>query len=126
MRLCRFDADRLGVLRGDKVIDVTSALESIPAVRWPFDPGDLLIANLDRLRGTLEYLSNTETTSRHLVDCALKSPIAKPSKNIGATKNYYDADSDGEPALSTLSRDGLFLKASSSVIGPSEGVELTL
>src|SRR5687767_3927375 len=45
MRLCRFDTDRVGVLRGDKVVDVTSVLDSIPAARWPIDPGDLLITN---------------------------------------------------------------------------------
>ena len=36
MRICRFDDDRLGVVRGDRVHDVTSVLDRLPAVRPPF------------------------------------------------------------------------------------------
>ncbi len=35
MRFCRFNNDRLGVVRGDLVHDVTPVLEKLPAVRWP-------------------------------------------------------------------------------------------
>ena len=128
MRVCRFDADRLGLLRGDKVVDITSVLDSMPAARWPVDPGDLLIANFDRLRGMMDHLAD-ESVSRHLADCALKSPIANPSKIIGAPRNYREPTDDqaqGDLPLSTLERDGLFLKASTSLIGPSEGIELSL
>lgn len=129
MRLCRFDADRLGVLRGDMVVDVTSALDSIPAARWPIEPGDLLIANLDRLRGMIEHLAN-QGTPRHLADCALKSPVANPTKILGVPKNYHepapDLSDEGVRPVSTLEQTGLFVKATSSLIGPSEGIELTL
>ncbi len=123
MRLCRFDTDRLGVLRGDKIVDVTSALDSIPAVRWPLDPGDLLIANLDRLRGMIEHLAD-EGVSRHLADCALKSPVANPSKIIGAPKNYSEPGNT-ELMVNTLERDGLFIKATTALGGPSDGIELS-
>jgi 2-keto-4-pentenoate hydratase/2-oxohepta-3-ene-1,7-dioic acid hydratase in catechol pathway len=125
MRLCRFDTDRLGVLRGDQVVDVTSVLDSIPAARWPFDSGDLLIANLDRLRGMIEHTA-LSGVPRHLADCSLKSPVASPSKILGALKNYHEPADDADYPVSTLERDGLFLKATSSLIGPSEGIELTL
>jgi len=124
MRLCRFDADRLGVLRGDMVVDVTSALDSIPAVRWPIDPGDLLIANLDRLRGLIEQLADSGVP-RHLADCALKSPVANPSKILGAPKNYSEPG-HAELMVNSLERDGLFIKATSALAGPSDGIELTL
>ncbi len=123
MRLCRFDTDRVGVLRGDRVVDVTSVLESIPASRWPIDPGDLLIANFDRLRGVIEQTA-LSGVQRHLADCALKSPVANPSKILGALNNYHEPADDADYPVSTLDRDGLFLKASSSIAGPSEGVEL--
>ena len=125
MRLCRFDTDRIGVLRGDMVVDVTTVLDSIPAARWPLDPGDLLIANFDRLRGLIDSTA-LSGVPRHLADCALKSPIANPSKILGALKNYHEPADDADYPVSTLDRDGLFLKASTSVIGPSEGIELTL
>jgi 2,4-didehydro-3-deoxy-L-rhamnonate hydrolase len=124
MRLCRFDTDRLGVLRGDMVVDVTSALDSIPAVRWPIEPGDLLVANLDRLRGLLENLANSGVP-RHLADCALKSPVANPSKIIGAPKNYSEPGATEEP-VNVLERDGLFIKATTAVSGPADGIELTM
>jgi 2-keto-4-pentenoate hydratase/2-oxohepta-3-ene-1,7-dioic acid hydratase in catechol pathway len=124
MRLCRFDTDRLGVLRGDKVVDVTSALDSIPAVRWPIDPGDLLFANLDRLKGMIEHLAD-EGLPRHLADCALKSPVANPSKIIGAPKNYSEPGNT-EERVNMLERDGMFIKATTAVGGPSDGIELTL
>jgi 2-keto-4-pentenoate hydratase/2-oxohepta-3-ene-1,7-dioic acid hydratase in catechol pathway len=123
MRLCRFDADRLGVVRGDRVLDVTSVLDSIPSTRWPIEPGDLLISNLDRLRGMIDHLSEGGVP-RWLSDCSFKSPVANPSKILGAPKNYREPGD--ETIGSTLERDGLFLKATSSLIGPSEGIELSL
>ena len=32
MKICRFDFDRLGVVDGDVVIDVTAALDAMPAL----------------------------------------------------------------------------------------------
>jgi 2-keto-4-pentenoate hydratase/2-oxohepta-3-ene-1,7-dioic acid hydratase in catechol pathway len=125
MRLCRFDSDRLGVLRGDMVVDVTTVVDSLPGAIWPVDPGDMLIASFERLRSYIE--SEAEAgPARHLADCSLKSPVANPTKIIGALKNYHEPADDADYPLSTLERDGLFLKATSSLIGPSEGIELTL
>ena len=70
------------------VVDVTTVLDSIPAARWPLDPGDLLIANFDRLRGLIDSMA-LSGVPRHLADCALKSPVANPSKILGALKNYH-------------------------------------
>ena len=41
MKLCRFDDDRLGVVDGDTILDVTSVLDLMPSYRLPlprFDP----------------------------------------------------------------------------------------
>jgi 2-keto-4-pentenoate hydratase/2-oxohepta-3-ene-1,7-dioic acid hydratase in catechol pathway len=125
MRLCRFDSDRLGVLRGDMVVDVTTVVDSLPGAIWPVDPGDMLIASFERLRSYIE--SEAEAgPARHLADCSLKSPVANPTKIIGALKNYHEPADDADYPVSTLDRDGLFLKATSSLIGPSEGIELSL
>ena len=40
MRFCRFDDNRLGVVKGDMVHDVTAVLDDLPALRWPLPPGD--------------------------------------------------------------------------------------
>ena len=49
MRLCRFEDDRLGVVDGTTVRDVSAALDALPAVTWPVPPGDALIAHLPAL-----------------------------------------------------------------------------
>ena len=74
MRICRFDNDRLGLVKADEVLDVTPALEVIPQQRWPIALGDPLIANLDRV---LERVRALEATAprRKLAEVKLKSPV---------------------------------------------------
>ncbi|MFN0160690.1 MAG: FAA hydrolase family protein, partial [Burkholderiales bacterium] len=43
MRICRFNTNRLGIVDGDTVIDVTAALEVIPPQRYPLPTHDLMI-----------------------------------------------------------------------------------
>ena len=38
VKLCRFNDDRLGLVEGDQVADVTGAIEVIPPARWPSAP----------------------------------------------------------------------------------------
>jgi hypothetical protein len=38
MRVCRYDDDRLGLVEGDQVADVSGALDLLPAVRWRCAP----------------------------------------------------------------------------------------
>ena len=49
MRLCRFDDNRLGIVDGESVRDVASALEVLPHVRYPLPKHDPLIANLPQV-----------------------------------------------------------------------------
>src|SRR5678810_1487028 len=44
MRLCRFGENRLGIVGGHVVRDVTPALDVIPASRYPFPPGDMPVS----------------------------------------------------------------------------------
>ena len=57
MRLCRFDENRLGVVVGERVHDVSEALGRLPAARYPFPPHDALIAGLEALCPELERLA---------------------------------------------------------------------
>ncbi|HEY5380340.1 MAG TPA: hypothetical protein VIJ78_12495 [Pseudolabrys sp.] len=38
MQLCRFNDNRLGLVEGDRVKDVTAALDVLPSVRYPLPP----------------------------------------------------------------------------------------
>jgi hypothetical protein len=75
MRICRFDDDRLGLVKGDEVLDVTPALEVIPQQRWPLAPGDPLIANFERVLERVRALESG-APRRKLAGVKLKSPVA--------------------------------------------------
>lgn len=123
MRLCRFDNDRLGLVRGERIIDVSAALHSVPVVYWPLPPGDLLVANLTRLRGPIQHMEK-DSDQRLVHECALRSPIANPTKILCAPLNYRDTGDTSVPD-GVLERDGLDLKAVTALTGPADGVELT-
>jgi 2-keto-4-pentenoate hydratase/2-oxohepta-3-ene-1,7-dioic acid hydratase in catechol pathway len=131
MRLCRFDDDRLGVVQGTTVRDVSAALDALPARRWPLPPGDPLIANFSQLRPRIDALLDNAPI-RPLSDVKLKSPIANPNKLIGAPINYNDHIEESKKdqgiahgrEIKTIGDWGLFLKANSALVGPSEGVAL--
>jgi len=134
MKICRFNhkslgENRIGVVRDGTVLDVTAALESLPAYRYPFPLGDQLVANLDSLRPRMEKLADG-ATGVPAADVAFLSPVANPTKIIGVPQNYEEhaqeatADhgiSQGRPRRK-MEDQGLFLKANSALIGPSEGV----
>lgn len=129
MRLCRFDNDRLGLVRGDAVHDVSAVLEALPAHRWPFPPGDPVIANLDRLRPEIERIA-ASAPARPIASVIVKSPIANPGKIIGAPVNYQkhldesraDRGINFGNEVKEIGYYGLFLKAGSALVGPGEGV----
>lgn len=131
MRICRYDDNRVGLVRGDQVFDATAGLDILPAMRWPVPPGDALVAHLDVLAPALEAAAN-DSPPVPLDSVALKSPVANPTKIIGAPVNYYkhqeEAIADSEINLGreikTIDTYGLFMKANSSLVGPSEGVDL--
>lgn len=117
MKLCRFDDNRLGLVDGETVADVSAALDILPAVRWPAPHGDRLIANLDAVRAEVERIAAAAKRVA-LSDVKLLSPVANPTKVIGAPTNYAkhidEAQADPEISLgrepSTIETNGLFLK----------------
>jgi len=123
MRLCRFGDNRLGLVEHDGLRDVTAALDVIPAHRYPFPPGDLLIANLETLTARARELA--KTAAPMAVDStSLLSPVANPSKIIGAPMNYRTGQDDA--AVAAALSIGLFLKANGSLAGPSDGIALRM
>jgi 2-keto-4-pentenoate hydratase/2-oxohepta-3-ene-1,7-dioic acid hydratase in catechol pathway len=131
MRLCRFDSDRLGVVKDDMVFDVTAALDVLAAATYPLPRVDLLIQNLDRVRGRIEEILPS-ATAHALADVTLLSPVANPGKLVAAPVNYRkhldearaDAAIHHNSQVAEIQRVGLFLKANSSLVGPSAGVAI--
>ncbi|MEI9965960.1 MAG: fumarylacetoacetate hydrolase family protein [Caulobacteraceae bacterium] len=129
VKLCRFDQDRVGVVRGEGVVDVTDLFDREP--RWPLPPGDWMVRQmLDRLPQIARAAEDGEPFP--LAEARLESPVAAPGKIIGAPINYRahidEAHADQGigfgRAFADLKAHGLFLKAQSCLIGPSDEVRL--
>ena len=132
MKICRFDDDRIGLVQEDKsVLDVTGALDVLPLMKWPVPLGDSFILNLETLTSEMQRLA-PDAPSVSLSDITLKSPVANPSKIIGAPINYQkhideSVTDDGivsSRPISHISDWGMFLKANSALVGSGEGVAL--
>lgn len=131
MRLCRYDDDRLGLVKGEEVLDVSEAIGVIPQTRWPVPPGDALIAHLDAVRAEVAKLEGS-VSAKPIKEVTLKSPVANPTKVIGAPVNYakHIEESQADPQIAPgqkilgIEDYGPFLKANSSLVGPGEGVAL--
>ncbi|MGC2519857.1 MAG: fumarylacetoacetate hydrolase family protein [Burkholderiales bacterium] len=133
MKICRFDDDRLGVVQGTEVFDVTPALAEIPQQRWPLAQGDPLILNLERVLAAAKKLLPS-APGKPVSAVKLKAPVANPSKIIAAPINYNDhiAESIKDPGIAHgrtniakgIGDWGLFLKANSSLIGFGEEIRL--
>ena len=131
MRLCRFGDGRLGLVEGATVKDVTAALDILPAYRYPLPTSDMLISNLDRVAERIRAIAPS-STSLPLDGLRLLSPVANPGKIVGAPVNYQkhldeargDAELHHDNQIAVIHRTGVFLKANSSLVGPSEGIAL--
>src|SRR5882672_842696 len=124
MRLCRFGEDRLGVVDGDQVRDVTAALDELPSYRYPLPAGDMLMANLEAIAARATGIAKSNAPAS-LEGVPLLSPVANPSKIIGAPVNYRKGGED-DAAIAAAMSVGLFLKANGSLAGPSEGIALRM
>ena len=109
MKICRFDDNRVGVVRGDQVIDITATA------------GDALVPPLP---ANLEGLPKKPLSAVKLL-----SPVRNPGKIIAAPVNYKAHIEEMKKAnispgfnIWDIEKAGLFLKATSSLIGPSQGI----
>ena len=131
MRFCRFGDRRLGLVEGESVRDVTAALEVLPRYSYPLPGHDVFIANLDAVAARARTLA-TDAPVLALSELTLLSPVANPGKIIAAPVNYQKHLNEvrDNPQLHgnnpghtfTIQSAGLFLKATSSLVGPGQGV----
>jgi 2,4-didehydro-3-deoxy-L-rhamnonate hydrolase len=130
MKICRFNDNRIGVVRGDTVHDITPLFQKLGEPGWPYPPYDWIIGNFERVQDQIEgALRNADTVA--LSAAKLRAPVANPGKIIGAPINYRDhideANADQQIAhgktFTTLEQFGLFIKAPTSLNGPGGVVE---
>lgn len=132
MKICRFNDNRVGVVDGTTVRDVTDVVASLPEMRWPLPRGDMFIERLPELRGAIE--ERARKAEAYSIDSVrLLSPVANPGKIVAAPVNYklhLDESREDEAInfgshVKTIEECGVFLKATSSLIGASDRVAVT-
>lgn len=129
MRICRFNDNRLGVVRDNQVHDVSDVLGDLPELKWPVPNGDHFFNNLAKMQPLMEALANY-IPGIPLADVKLLSPVANPGKIIAAPVNYKlhldesreDKQINFGTHVKTIDDYGVFLKASSSLIGAGDSV----
>src|SRR3981081_3776766 len=121
MKIASFDQQRIGIVDGDTVVDV-SELAGDDLASWPPTAMLRFITSFDRIEQKLSALP--DSASRTLLSkVRLNCPILWPNKVIAYPANYHDHISEmktGTGLISTFnaSGQGFFLKASSSLSGP--------
>ena len=133
MRLCRFGERRLGLVEAGTVRDVTAALDVLPSYRYPLPAHDTLIANLDAVMARVRAVAPGAPVIP-LDALSMLSPVANPGKIVAAPVNYHKHLDEvrGDAGLHhnnpghtlTIHDAGVFLKATSSLVGPGQGVEV--
>jgi len=131
MLICRFNMQCLGVVADEVVYDVTRALEILPRVDWPLPAGDMMIGNIAKIRDRIADIL-PGATGVPVRSVSLHSPVANPPKIVGAPVNYREHVAEAERDKETffqhqlvrIQEIGLFLKSSTSVSGPAEGISL--
>src|SRR5947207_13633944 len=110
MKICRFDDNRLGIVRGEKVFDITERADvSVLLPKVDFGIEDCKSTRIDSVR--------------------LLSPVRAPGKILAAPVNYKAHIEEMQKSnispghnLWDIDKAGLFLKAPSSLVGPSQGI----
>lgn len=117
MKLMFFNDFRLGVLRGDEVVDVTSAVESVPHI----GPHDLIagvIEHFDGLRSKLEAAAKSGK-GVPVGSVYIRPPLPRPRNIVCMAVNYMEDGTRTEPAAINA-----FTKSPNAIIGPGDTMVL--
>ena len=132
MKICRFNDNRLGLVDGDEVLDVSPALDLIPPMRYPAPLGDQLAVHFAAVAARAKELA-ASAPRMPLASVKLLPPVANPTKIVNAPINYvkHITESNADPNIkhgrsniTHISDWGLFLKATSSMVGFGSEVKL--
>jgi len=113
VKILFFDEWRLGVLKGDTVVDVTEITREIPRLH----PQDLirgLITRFDEYRGRLQAAADGGK-GVPLAQVRLRPPLPSPGTIVCMAVNYMEDGTRSEPAPINA-----FLKSPGAIIGPNE------
>ena len=87
MKLCRYDDDRMGVVRGDLVHDVTEAQTEIRKVAPYAMKGDAVVAALPQWRERIERMAD-KAPGKPIAQVKLLSPVARPTSSQSLARTF--------------------------------------
>jgi 2-keto-4-pentenoate hydratase/2-oxohepta-3-ene-1,7-dioic acid hydratase in catechol pathway len=131
MKICRYDENRIGLVTDEGIRDVTAVAAELGTFNYPLPAFDPLMARLAELKGRLADAAK-EAKPLPAQGVKLLSPVANPGKIIAAPVNYTrhleealaDKGIHHGNLVNEIHKAGMFLKATSAVVGPGEGVRL--
>ena len=113
MKLVMFNDFTPGVLDGNRVVDISSAVSDIPHMS-PQELMSGIIADFDSLRANIEALvSSSDGADR--AEVRLRPPLPKPTQIVAMAANYMEHGAREAPAPINA-----FLKSSNSIIGDGD------
>ncbi|MFN7427018.1 MAG: fumarylacetoacetate hydrolase family protein [bacterium] len=117
MKLMVFNDDRVGVVRGDSVVDVTAVVEGVPHT----DAGNLMSAVVARfadLRAPIERAA-AAGAGLPLAQVRIRPPLPRPNNVVCMAVNYMEDGTRKEPAPINA-----FLKTPNCIIGNGDTMVL--
>ncbi len=117
MKLAFFDDFKLGVVLGDKVVDVSGVAEGIPQL-GPQDIMRGVVERFDTLKGKLADAA-AKGQGKPLSQVKFRPPLPKPENIICMAVNYMEDGTLPEPAPINA-----FMKSPSAIIGDGDTMVL--
>src|SRR5581483_9317172 len=122
MKLLLFDDYRPGVLKGDRVVDISRALpqvdrQGLPPVLCAEGLMETLIDRFGELRPKIEQIVASEG-GVPISSVRIRPPLPRPSNALCAFSNYQDRP------MATASPLDFFHKSATSIVGDGDTVEL--
>jgi 2-keto-4-pentenoate hydratase/2-oxohepta-3-ene-1,7-dioic acid hydratase in catechol pathway len=117
VKICYFNDYRLGVIKGDSVVDVTDTVKDIPHL----DSRDLIIGLISRWDAYKAKVEKAAVDGKGvpLKDVRLRPPVPKPGNIVCMAVNYMeDGTLPEKPAINA------FHKAATAVIGDGDTMVL--
>ena len=117
MKLLFFDGFKLGVLKGDTVVDVSTVVQDIPHT----GPHDLINGLIERFADRRKALQQAADRGRGvpIAQVRIRPPLPRPTNIVAMAVNYMEDGTRTEPAPINA-----FHKSASAVIGDSDTMVL--
>ena len=115
MKLAFFNDYQLGVIKGDQIVDVGSAVDGL-SYHSPQELMNMLIENFGDLQAEIESAA-AEGDGVSLADVNLRAPVPRPGQLLCLAGNYI------EPASPERGEFNAFLKSPTSIIGTGDTSE---